>query len=166
MGGTMKNTIIVLCLLGWLLSGCIFEPVEVTTKDMDYEITCRLPVRWEKRLDNWDEWLLPPEGQRFVWVYCRTQSLSTEPRLLRRKDFQMGYTLGDSESYTTTLVARGNNDIYMWAPDWDIIHGGLWNYGGVTGADGFGDRYVFAVPRQAENFVLEISDMPPLELSR
>jgi len=78
----------------------------------------------------------------------------------------MGYTLGDSEFYTTTLVARGNNDIYMVAPDWDIIHGGLRNYGGVTGADGFGDRFVFVVPRQAENFVLEIFDMPPLELSQ
>lgn len=162
----MKNTIIALCLLGWLFSGCIFEPAEVTTKDMDYEITCRLPVRWEKRLDSWDEWLLPPEGQRFVWVYCRTKSLSMEPRLLRRRDFQMGYTLGDSESYTTPLVARGNNDIYMVAPDWDIINGGPRNYGGVTDEDGFGDRYVFAVPRQAENFVLEISDMPPLELSK
>ena len=88
----MKDIRLILALLlVSLLSGCVLKPTEVVTQDTDYEITCRLPVRWEKRLDNWDEWLLPPEGQRFVWVYCRTQSLSTEPRLLRRKDFQMGY---------------------------------------------------------------------------
>lgn len=162
----MKKTIIALCLLGWLISGCLFRPVEVTTRDLDYEVTCRLPVRWEKRLDNWDEWLLPPEGHRFVWIYCRTKSLSTEPRLLRRRDFQIRYAVGDTTPYTAPLVARGNNDIYMWAPDWDIIHGGPWNYGGITGADGFGDRYVFAVPRGAQDFVLEISGMPPLELSK
>jgi len=162
----MKNAIIALCLLGWLISGCIFRSVEVTTQDMDYEITCQLPVHWERRLDSWNEWLLPPEGQQFVWVYCRTKSLSTEPRLLRRQHFQMGYTLDDTTHYTAPLVARGNNDIYMWAPDWDIINGGSRNYGGVTDADGFGDRYVFAVPRGAQDFVLEISGMPPLELSK
>jgi len=162
----MKNAIVAACLLGLLISGCVFKPVEVVTKDMDYEITCRLPVRWERRLDNWDEWLLPPEGQRFVWVYCRTKSLSTEPRLLRRRDFQISYTLGETEYYTATLVARGNNDIYMWAPDRDIINGGPRNYGGITDERGFGDRYVFAVPRQAQDFVLEISGMPSLELSK
>lgn len=78
----------------------------------------------------------------------------------------MSYTLGDMERHTTGLLALGSNDIYMWAPDWHIINGGPWNYGGVTDADVFGDRYVFAVPRQAENFVLEITDMPPLELPK
>jgi len=106
-----------------------------------------------------------PEGERFVWVYCVTKSVAAEPIKLYRDDFQLSYALERTERYTTTLIAIGNNDIYMWAPDRDIIHGGHFNYGGVTDADGFGDRYVFAVPKNARDFVLEIKSMPPLPLS-
>ncbi len=162
----MKKITLVIMLLGLVLAGCALQRAKVTTTDSDYEIVCRLPVRWEDRLDRGNKWLLPSEDQRFVWIYCRTTSLSTEPRLLRRSDIQISYTLGETSHLTATLTAIGNNDIYMWAPDRDIINGGVRNYGGVTSENGFGDRYVFVVPKAARDFVLEITGMPPLELSK
>ncbi len=157
--------------LGLIIPGCgsrnpeVTPIIRVTTTDNDYKIVCRPPVRWEDRLDRWNQWLLPPEDQRFVWIYCHTTSLSPEPRRLRRRDIQISYTLGETGRYTTTLIAKGNNDIYMWAPNWDSLNGGIRNYGGVTSENGFGTRYVFAVPPDAREFVLEITGMPPLELS-
>lgn len=161
----MKKTIAFIVLLGLFITGCISQPNIVTIRGTDYEIDCHLPARWEDRLDEWDEQLLPPEGKRFVWVYCVIKSIVAKPVELYRDDFQLSYVLKETERYTTTLVATGNNDVYGWAPKRDIIHGGPENYGGVTDAKGFGQRYVFAVPKNARDFVLEIKSMPSLPLS-
>lgn len=161
----MKKTIAFIVLLGLFITGCISQPNVVTIRGTDYEIDCHLPARWEDRLDEWDEQLLPPEGKRFVWVYCVTKSVVVKPIELHRDDFQLSYAVEGTERYTTTLAARGNNDIYMRAPSRDIATGKPFNYGGVTDAKGFGDRYVFAVPKNARDFVLEIKSMPSLSLS-
>jgi len=137
----------------------------VILQGSNYEMDCHLPAQWEDRLKEWNEWLLPPEDYRFVWVYCVTKSTTANPIELHREDFQLSYTITEPERYTTTLAARGNNDIYMRAPDRDTLNGGRFNYGGVTDAKGFGDRYVFAVPKNAQNLVLEITSMPTLTLS-
>jgi len=133
-------------------------------KSESYEITFYLPAQWEKRLDAWNKYLLPPQGERFVWVYGVMKSIGQEPIELYRSDFNLSYTLNGTERYTTTLTAVGNNDVYMWAPD-QGIHGEPWNYGGVTDADGFGDRYVFSVPKNAYDFALEITSFPPISLT-
>ncbi len=161
----MKKPITFVVLLSLFITGCISQSNIVTIQGTDYEMDCHMPARWENRLDSWNEWLLPPEGKRFIWVYCVIKSIVAEPVELYRDDFQLSYVLEGTERYTTTLAARGNNDIYMWAPERDIIHGGPRNYGGVTDAKGFGDRYVFAVPKNARDFVLEIKSMPSLSLS-
>jgi hypothetical protein len=161
----MRKTIAFLLLLGLVITGCFSKSDIVVIRGTDYEMGCYLPMRWENRLDSWNEWLLPPEDERFLWVYCVTTFITADPIELYRDDFQLSYTIGGTERYTTTLIARGNNDIYMWAPDRDIIHGGPRNYGGVTDPDGFGDRLVFAVPKNARDFVLEIKSMPSLPLS-
>ncbi len=52
----------------------------------------------------------------------------------------------------------GGNDVYLRAMlDRD--------YGGVIGEDGHGRRYVFAVPKDAQDFVLEITSMPAVPLT-
>ncbi|MEJ5312682.1 MAG: hypothetical protein WHX52_23200 [Anaerolineae bacterium] len=161
----MERTITFIVLLGLFIAGCISQPNIVMIQGTDYEMDCYLPMHWENRLDSWDEWLLPPEGKRFIWVYCVIKSIVAEPVELYRDDFQLSYRVEGTERYTTTLVATGNNDIYGWAPKRDIIHGGPRNYGGVTDVKGFGQRYVFGVPKNAQDFVLEIKSMPSLPLS-
>lgn len=161
----MKKIITSIVLLGLLIAGCVSKQNLVVVRGTDHEMDCYLPAQWEERLDHGNKWLLPPPGERFVWIYCVRKSLVAEPHALKRTDFQLHYTLGGTDLYTTTLVARGNNDIYMWALDQDPIQGGSRNYGGVTDADGFGDRYVFAVPENAQDFVLEVTSIPPVPLS-
>lgn len=169
----MKSIVAFLGALSIFIIGCTFRsnipestptPEITVVQGTDYQMECHLPVHWEDRLDEWDEWLLPPKGQRFVWVYCRMKPLVTEPDKLYRDDIQLSYAVEETERYTTTLAARGNNDIYMWAPERDIINGGRRNYG-ATSTTGFGDRYVFAVPANAHDFILEITTMPPIPLS-
>jgi hypothetical protein len=162
----MRNLPFGVMLFAVLLAGCA-APVQTSTtviQGSDYELECYLPARWEKRLDSWNKWLLPPEGHRFVWVYCWMKPLAPEPGKLYRDNIQLSYALGGTQRYTTTLAARGNNDIYMWAPEQDIVNGGRFNYGAIS-SGGFGDRYVFAVPENAQDLVFEISSMPPLPLT-
>lgn len=155
----MRRIITLVVLMGFLVVVCIScgkKEVLVVTGE-HYEMSFHLPARWENRLDEWDEWLLPPEGQRFVRVYIVERSVSEDPIALLWDDYVLNYTLDGTERYTTTLAATGNNDIYMRATDFD--------YGGVTDEDGYGVRYVFVVPKDARDFVLEITSMPAVPLT-
>jgi hypothetical protein len=131
----MRKTTAFLLLLGLVVTSCAPKPDIVVIRGTDYEMDCYLPARWEDRLDEWDEWLLPPEGKRFIWVYCVIKSIAADPVELYRDDFQLSYVVEGTERYTATLVATGNNDVYGWAPSRDIIHHGPENYGGVTDAN-------------------------------
>ena len=169
----MKRLMVFLGTLGIFIMGCTFRPnipestptpAITVVQGTDYQLECHLPVHWEDRLDEWDEWLLPPKGQRFVWVYCWMKPLVTEPDKLYRDDIQLSYAVEGTTRYTTTVTAVGNNDIYMWAPERDKVNRRRYNYG-ATSSTGFGDRYVFAVPVNARDFILEITTMPPIPLS-
>ena len=156
----MRRIITLVVLMGFLMlecTSCSKQEIVVATGEY-YEMSIYLPARWENRLDEWDEWLLPPEGQRFVWVYIVERSVSEDPIALLWDDYVLSYTLGGTERYTTTLAATGNNDVYLRAMlDRD--------YGGVIGEDGHGRRYAFAVPKDAQDFVLEITSMPAVPLT-
>ncbi len=141
----MRRIITLVVLMGFLMlecTSCSKQEIVVATGEY-YEMSIYLPARWENRLDEWDEWLLPPEGHRFVWVYIVERSVSEDPIALLWDDYVLSYTLGGTERYTTTLAATGNNDVYLRAMlDRD--------YGGVI-EDGHGRRYVFAVPKDAQD---------------
>ncbi len=155
----MKRILGFIALISLLATGCISQSKNniVVVSGEYYEMDFHLPARWENRLDEWDEYLLPPKGECFLRVYIVMKSVSDMPIELRHDDYKLSYTLGGTERYTTTLVATGNNDVYMWAIDRD--------YGGVTDPNGYGRRYVFSVPKNASDFVLTVTSLPPIPLS-
>lgn len=150
-----KQGILLLLLVG-LLMGCAAPAQEIVTVSGDYyEMDFHLPSWHENRLDEWDEYFVPPQGHYFLVVYIFMKSVTENPIELRVKDYELSYTLGATEHYTTTLAATGNNDIYLLAYNR--------NYGGTTA--GYGECYVFVVPEEAQDFVLEITSLPPVTLT-
>ena len=144
----LKRGMFLLLLIGLLVSCAAPPKKEVVTVSGDYyEMEFHLPAWWEDRLDEWDEYFIPPSGHRFLVVDIFMRSVTENPIELRVKDYELSYTLGATEYYTTTLTATGNNDIYSLVSNF--------NYGGATA--GYKECYVFVVPEEAQDFVLEIT---------
>lgn len=150
-----KQGILLLLLVG-LLMGCTAPAQEIVTVSGDYyEMEFHLPAWRENKLNGWDRWLNPPQGYRCLVVDIFMRSVTENPIELRVKDYELSYTLGATEYYTTTLAATGNNDIYSPVSNF--------NYGGTT--TGYRECYVFVVPEEAQDFVLEITSLPPVTLT-
>ena len=75
----MKRGMFLLLLIG-LLVGCAAPAQEIVTVSGDYyEMDFHLPSWQENRLDEWDEYFVPPQGHYFLVVYIFMKSVTEKP---------------------------------------------------------------------------------------